>query len=58
MNLKSKTSNSLYQKLTVYFLKKPTTSKNPLSFEIVVSFSSTSIIATLPGFEIVPSAEI
>ncbi len=42
----------------IYFLKKPTASKNPLSFEIVVGHSRASIAITLPGSGIVPSAEI
>jgi len=42
----------------IYFLKKPTASKNPLSFEMVVGRSKASIAATLFRSEIVPSAEI
>jgi len=42
----------------IYFLKKPTASKNPLNFEIMVGHSRASIAATLPGSGIVPSSEI
>jgi len=42
----------------MYFLKKPTASRNPQSFEIVVDLSNTSIAVTLPESGIVPSAEI
>ncbi len=42
----------------MYFLKKSIISKNPLSFEIVIGRSNTLIAITLPGSEIIPSAEI
>ena len=42
----------------IYFLKKPTAPKNPLTFEIVVGRSKTSIACTFPGSGVVPSADI
>ena len=42
----------------IYFLKKPTTPKNPLSFKIVVGHSRASIATTLPESGVVPSSEI
>jgi len=42
----------------IYFLKKSTAPKNPLSLEIVVSYSRTLTAATLPRLGIIPSAEI
>ncbi len=49
---------AIYPNLQMYFLKKPTTSKNPLSFDIVIGLSNASIASTLPGSGIVSSAEI
>ncbi len=42
----------------IYFLKKPTASKNPLSLKIMVGFSNTSMMITLPRLEIILSAKI
>ncbi len=42
----------------IYFLKKPTASRNPLSLEMVVSHSSASMAITLSELGIVPFAEI
>ena len=42
----------------IYFLKKLTAPKNPLSFKIVVNFSNASMTATLPKLGIISFAKI